>query len=163
MTFCKKHPFRPFRLITKTTIERIMKHWVMFADPARQNAECTRKLDAWADFAHQQYCSALCIGLGTWLGKSTSMGPHSPNRPLIILAVILFLAGLVSDWRLRTLHESFPDQTPAGNTQVSQNSQAQVTVTLELLAKPAFFKVKLEGQGMTPEPAAENAENSKVS
>jgi hypothetical protein len=107
-----------------------------------------RKFEAWADFAHQQYCSVLCIALGAWLGNSISTGRHSPNRHLIIIAVLLFLAGLVSDLRLRTVHESFPPTRPLqGNTQVSQNNQAQLTE-----------------QAMTPQPAAAgNTAESKVS
>ncbi len=92
-------------LIRDATIRTLLWRWS--ADDAtsatlrrpRQN----RHFNTWADFIHLQYASAQCIVFGAVVGRVVVPGEHPPYWPLISLAVLLFIAALVSDWRTHSV------------------------------------------------------------
>jgi hypothetical protein len=106
----KKRNFCPcLSLITKATVERIRRDW----DKSERGANST----LWADFAHQQYCSAICMGLGAVAAKYVAEF-HEIRTGLLTGGILVFaVAGLTADWRLRTVKECLAD--PAWNSDVS--------------------------------------------
>lgn len=92
-------------LIRVATIRTLLWRWNADDQPSskltrrRQN----EKLDTWADFIHLQYASAHCIVFGAVVGRVVVPGEHPPCWPLISLAVLLFAAALVSEWRTRSV------------------------------------------------------------
>jgi len=85
-------------LISSSTIHTLLWRWDQGAHEAALNCEqINEHLNTWADFIHLQFTSSLCIVLG--LLVSRFMGNHRSFCLLIGLAVFLFLAALVSNWR----------------------------------------------------------------
>lgn len=60
-----------------------------------------RHIAVWADYTHQQYTAAWCILAGAILGKQGH--ETDANCWLIGICVLLFIAALVSDVRLRSV------------------------------------------------------------
>jgi hypothetical protein len=97
---CGKACRRRVPLISTSTIETLLWRW---GQPVKQ-ADFDREVlnehfNKWADFIHLQYTSTLCIGLGALTGVIVIPGKHSAFCPLIVLAVLLFLAAFASNWR----------------------------------------------------------------
>jgi hypothetical protein len=90
-------------LISAVTVENLLRRWDQGADQEKGDCERARRITSWADYAHLQYVSALCIALGTLVGVIIVREKHPPSWPLIALAVLLVIAGAVSDWRLRSV------------------------------------------------------------
>jgi hypothetical protein len=108
-------PVKAFRkrcpLISIPTVRRLLLSWDRLAeDDKKKICERARQITAWADYAHLQYASSLCIALGALVGTLTIKGRHPPYAPLIVLAFLLLTAASVSDWRLRSLQDHMNDQ-----------------------------------------------------
>jgi hypothetical protein len=87
-------------LISTSTIRTLLWRWNQNAQGAKFDCkQINEHFDTWADFIHLQYASTLCIGLGALVGVIIVPGKHPPSYPLIVLAVFLFLAAFVSNWR----------------------------------------------------------------
>jgi hypothetical protein len=67
--------------------------------------ERAKHMSTWADFAHLQYVSALALIGGSVVSGLVSPADREVSIPLVVLFFLLFTAGLVSDWRLRSIHE----------------------------------------------------------
>jgi hypothetical protein len=65
--------------------------------------EHARHFSIWADYAHLQYTSALCIVFGATTGYVVADVPMEPSWAVITLGTVLFLAGLIADWRLHSM------------------------------------------------------------
>ncbi len=64
---------------------------------------------------HFQYTSALCIGAGAFVGWLTApVKPHI-HAPLLLLALTLLLAGVISDWRWHRFTDEVNRLFPAMN------------------------------------------------
>jgi hypothetical protein len=90
-------------LISENTIAVLRSKW---KSPAGVESESsiTHHLSVWGDYMHFQYTSALCIGAGALIGWLTApVRPHI-HVTLLVLALILFLAALISDWRWHRVH-----------------------------------------------------------
>ncbi|MFA6561262.1 MAG: hypothetical protein WCV00_05085 [Verrucomicrobiia bacterium] len=88
-------------LISKNTVRTLLWRWNLSAEglPADQTIINTH-ISVWGDFIHLQYVSMLCIALGALVGVFTALpNTHQPYWPLINLAIVLFIAGFVSNWR----------------------------------------------------------------
>jgi hypothetical protein len=84
-------------LISNSTIDTLRWRWNQSTNGAPLTCEqINKKLNHWADFIHLQFTSSLCIVLGVLLSRY--MGGHPPCC-LIWVAVFLFVAALVSNWR----------------------------------------------------------------
>jgi hypothetical protein len=93
-------------LISSSTMELILRRWDRAAeDKNKWECERAKRLTVWADYTQLQYTSTLCIGLGALVGKTIVPGQHAPFWPLIGLAIFLFVAAIVSDWRLHSMDE----------------------------------------------------------
>jgi len=57
----------------------------------------------WADYAHFQYVSAWALLAGAFVHSTTANEPIRFRGPFAVLFVVFFVAGFVSDWRLRKL------------------------------------------------------------
>jgi hypothetical protein len=87
-----------FPLISKSTIHTLLWRWNQGAQGATLKCkQINEHLNTWADFIHLQFTSSLCIVLG--LLVSRLIGNHRSFCLLIGLAVFLFLAAFVSNWR----------------------------------------------------------------
>jgi hypothetical protein len=87
------------RLIRDDTVENLLTLW-QFGDD-QTHAKLVGHLTGWADYAHLQYSSAWCIGIGAWLGSQFDNSPHQFSLLIFLLALALCLCGLISDLRLR--------------------------------------------------------------
>lgn len=92
-------------LISQATIERLRRTW-----GSLENSEIELKLTTWGDYAHHHYCSAICILLGALIARYVAEDPHLRWLPLTFGTLIFFAAGLISDWRLRTVREALRRQ-----------------------------------------------------
>jgi hypothetical protein len=86
-------PCRWFPLISTVTSQRLIDRWKM-GDDSQGNCRLREHISGWADYAHLQYTSCLCIVAGMVLA-----GQRDPK--LIWLAAAFLASALVSDWRLR--------------------------------------------------------------
>jgi hypothetical protein len=91
-------------LIFQSTIARMQQRWESGNDEQNKK-ECIRHIATWADYAHFQCCAGLCMMFGALAGAVFSGGKHQPEWTMIILTLVLFVAGLISDWRLRSVQE----------------------------------------------------------
>jgi hypothetical protein len=87
-------------LISIEAIDNLFWRW----DPSEAEAmrdlnRINERLDAWADYIHLQFNSAVCIALGAVVMRCLVPGEYAPSPFLIGLAVTLFVAALVSNWR----------------------------------------------------------------
>jgi hypothetical protein len=103
---CVKKMRRKLPLISDSALKTILFRWDSSAGGdekwSLKNAR-TRHFTTWADYAHSQYVSALCLVLGALVASFVVGGSHQPCPPLIVLGVLFLLAGFVSDWRLRSI------------------------------------------------------------
>jgi hypothetical protein len=90
--------WKPLALISHNTIQTLLWRWDdQGAEERRRDHEkINKRLNEWADFIHLQFTSSLCIVLGVLLSRL--MGKHPPCY-LICVAVFLFVAAFVSNWR----------------------------------------------------------------
>jgi hypothetical protein len=89
-------------LISFAACKRLQQRWSMSSEKESDSVHA-QNVANWADYAHLQYTSALCILLGAITGTLLSSGRHKCYCPLVILGFLLALAGFVSDWRLRSV------------------------------------------------------------
>jgi len=105
------------RLILKSTVEKLLDRWKRAVeDKQKTDSELAKRLTVWADYTQLQYVSALCVVLGAFAGKVVTPGPHPPHGPLVWATIILLLAALISDWRLRAVDEHISKQINAAGT-----------------------------------------------
>ncbi|HEX4265473.1 MAG TPA: hypothetical protein VH597_14150 [Verrucomicrobiae bacterium] len=84
-------------LISRNSIKNIKDGWV---------EQRNEKITIWADYAHLQYASALCILVGGFIEKIMNPNDFKVCKPLFWLALIFAIAGVVSDWRLHSVIEN---------------------------------------------------------
>jgi hypothetical protein len=94
-----------FPLISETTVTLLIQQWDRAGGTDKRDNERARHVTVWADYAQLQYSAALCICAGGFAGFITEKGPYQPHWPLVILALMLFVAGVISDWRLHVVQE----------------------------------------------------------
>jgi hypothetical protein len=93
-------------LIRDETVEVLVKSWDMAAEDSKRMQERAQQASAWADFTHLQYVSCLCIAGGAIVGNwVVGFSGREFSCPLIVLAFIFFIAGLISDWRLKRVRD----------------------------------------------------------
>ena len=119
-------------LISSSTIATLLWRWGQNTE-AVDRAAINVHLDRWADFIHLQYTSALCVGLGALVGVCVVPGECVPYCPLIVLASVFLLAGLISNWRshsvldyVKTLPEKLP-QAPSADPAAQPKSGSSAT------------------------------------
>ena len=96
----KRGPF-----IRNSTIHTLAWRWNQGTHEARLSwKRINERLDTWADYIHLQFTSSLCIVLGVIL--SPSMGKDH-RCCLIGVAVCLFVAACVSNWRSHSVLDYF--------------------------------------------------------
>jgi hypothetical protein len=95
----------PFPLIGRKTIRVLLSQWARAAAGSEISRERARHFSTWADYAHLQYTSALCLLFGAWCGALVSSAKVSVSGPVFFLGVALFVAGVVADWRLHAIRE----------------------------------------------------------
>jgi len=101
-------------LISRKSKAAILKRWGRWAKTRDEYAvKFAEHVCNWADYAHFQYSSALCIVLGSVAGKLCSKGPVEFCWPLFWLTFLFFAAGLISDWRLHAIENKRPVSTLA--------------------------------------------------
>jgi hypothetical protein len=97
---------RRIPLVSASTKKMLLRRWDRGAeDKTKCACERARHSTVWADYTHLQYASSLCIALGAFVGVIIVPGEHSIYWPLVGLAVLLFLAAIVSDWRLHSVDD----------------------------------------------------------
>jgi hypothetical protein len=98
-------------LISKTTMELLLSNWKRSPETNDQySAAIARHLSVWGDYAHFQYTSALCIAAGAFMGAITVSMQVDINSPVLVLAIIMLLAALVSDWRWHAFVDHIKDK-----------------------------------------------------
>ncbi len=92
-------------LIRKFTLDSLMVRWNRGIKDCEvdRRIERSRQMTVWADYAHLQYASSLSIVLGRVAAHITHHQSHVAPWSLFGLAILFFLAGFVSDWRLRSV------------------------------------------------------------
>jgi hypothetical protein len=89
------------RLIGDKTLARLFTQWRLSAKDKKQPREAIwRHVGTWADYTHLQYASAQCVIVGMLYGRIS--GGAVPTS-MAILAALLALGSLSSDWRLHTI------------------------------------------------------------
>jgi hypothetical protein len=105
------------RLISDETIKRIRRDWGK-AERTPGLPHAQEKFTAWGDFAHLQYCSAICLLLGILFARWVAEYHRVAFWPLIFPGFLIFLiAGFVTDWRLRTAREKLAEDSPEASNQ----------------------------------------------
>jgi hypothetical protein len=94
-----------YPLISRRTIQLLLRQWARPAVGDEIARERARHFSTWGDYVHLQYTSALCLLLGASCGALVTDGKVEPYAPLILVGFVLFLAGLVADWRLHAISE----------------------------------------------------------
>lgn len=92
-------------LISDKTIAVLRDKWDQAAKDGKRTLARSDHLSSWADFAHLQYASAFCIAIGAWSGAAIGDAETCISWPFTLCAVSLFVAALVSDWRLHAVRE----------------------------------------------------------
>jgi hypothetical protein len=95
-------------LVGAETIKLLAKKWDESAEGREYGLARSKHLSTWADFAHLQYASALCIVLGALFGSQLKFSDGGVYWPLASVVGLQILAALVSDWRLHAVRENLP-------------------------------------------------------
>ncbi len=92
-------------LISQATIERIVRRWEWSCEANDRGKLLYNQTSTWADSTHFLYASALSVVLGVISACFIHDQLLPTSKPLLVLTILLFLAALISDWRLYTLHD----------------------------------------------------------
>lgn len=92
-------------LISANTLKRIIGQWDRAAKSGEEHINRSKLIQTWADFAHMQYTSALCIICGAVVGWVFAKGTLETSCPLVWFTVVLFFSGFFSDWRLHSVQD----------------------------------------------------------
>lgn len=95
-------------LISVNTISNLIQRWDRAAGPSieMRQSERARRISSWADIAHSQYVASECIILGLFAAKYFDSKNASYTDPFVLpMAFLMFLAGVISDWRLRAFQD----------------------------------------------------------
>jgi hypothetical protein len=92
-------------LIGRNTIQVLLTQWKNSSKKDEGLLKRAEHFSTWADYAHLQYTSAICIWLGSWFGTVLGQKETELYCPLAILSVFFFIAALVADWRLHAVRE----------------------------------------------------------
>ena len=124
-------------LISNSTIETLRWRWNQGTNGAPLTyKQINKNLNRWADFIHLQFTSSLCIVLGVLLSRY--MGGDSPCC-LIWVAVFLFVAAFVSNWRSHSVVDYFrgtPTPTPC-NGMVRREIRPEVAMVIGAIMSSA--------------------------
>ncbi|TXT16825.1 MAG: hypothetical protein FD138_4679 [Planctomycetota bacterium] len=101
----EKHRSTCFSLVSNTTMEVLLSRWKRTGANANQEDENAKHFTTWADYTHLQYVSAECIAFGAIACRIVAKEKLSFSWPLTLLAVLLAVAAIVSDWRLHSVLE----------------------------------------------------------
>jgi hypothetical protein len=96
-------------LISRETVLVLLAQWDRGLKPNEILLERAKHFSTWADYAHLQYTSALCIGFGSLCGRIVGGGKVETYWPLVFLAAAFVVAAAVSDWRLHAVREQYAE------------------------------------------------------
>lgn len=98
-------------LISDDTIKVLAQKWDQGAEGSITLAR-SKHLSTWADFAHLQYASAVCIVLGAIFGIWIDEDEQCIYWPLVLIALMQAAAALLADWRLHAVREKIDKLAP---------------------------------------------------
>ena len=96
-------------LISKNSIKTLADSWDAKSNNGKDKLHKRgEQLAVWADYAHLQYASSLCIILGAFSSTLISDSQYEMCRPLFWLIIIFAVAAFVSDWRWHSVQQLLP-------------------------------------------------------
>ncbi len=95
---------RGMPLISLASIQTILWRWRINKDKDVVDLnQVNKNLNRWANYIHMQFTSSLCTILGIVVGLLLNHCRHPSIWLLIFISFILFIAALISDWRLHSV------------------------------------------------------------
>ena len=96
---------RRWPLISVRSLDVLGDLWCAGAESGKHAEAIARQIAVWGDYTHMLYVSALCLATGSVLRTFATPSRYEFSTTLAGVAFLLFLAGLVSNWRLHSVRE----------------------------------------------------------
>ncbi len=100
-------------LISQRTMDSLLSVWDMEDEKSEKNSLRSKKMIPWGDYTHLHYtaCWSVIAGAIAYICMDGShFERYKINPTLCWLSLIFFTAGVVSDWRLKSLREYIEGQ-----------------------------------------------------